>query len=25
MWGKAGSAKSDGYGLAKITKYHPEV
>ncbi|WP_240329922.1 hypothetical protein [Helicobacter suis] len=25
VWGKAGSAKSDGYGLAKITKYHPEV
>lgn len=24
-WGKEGSAKSDGYGLAKIAKYHPEV
>ena len=24
-WGKEGSAKSDGFGLAKIAKYHPEV
>ncbi|WP_163534512.1 hypothetical protein [Helicobacter suis] len=25
MWGEAGSGRSDGYGLAKIAKYHPEV
>ena len=25
VWGKAGTAKSDGYGLAKLVKYHPEV
>ena len=25
VWGKAGSGKSDGYGLAKLLKYHPEV
>lgn len=25
IWGNEGSAKSDGYGLAKILKYHPEV
>jgi hypothetical protein len=25
MWGKEGSGKSDGHGLAKIAKYHPEV
>ncbi len=25
VWGKAGTAASDGYGLAKIAKYHPEV
>ena len=24
-WGEAGSGKSDGWGLAKIQKYHPEV
>ncbi|MFC3848140.1 hypothetical protein ACFOPX_06335, partial [Helicobacter baculiformis] len=24
-WGEAGSAKSDGWGLSKIAKYHPEV
>jgi len=25
VWGKEGSGKSDGYGLSKIVKYHPEV
>lgn len=25
VWGKAGSGKSDGYGLAKIVEFHPEV
>ena len=25
VWGKEGTGKSDGYGLAKLTKYHPEV
>ncbi|PAF41803.1 hypothetical protein [Helicobacter sp. 11S03491-1] len=25
VWGKEGSAKSDGFGLAKIVKFHPEV
>ena len=25
VWGKAGTKKSDGYGLAKLVKYHPEV
>ena len=25
VWGKEGSGKSDGYGLAKLAKYHPEV
>ena len=25
VWGKSGSGKSDGYGLAKLVKYHPEV
>ncbi|RAX56086.1 hypothetical protein CCZ01_09795, partial [Helicobacter monodelphidis] len=25
VWGKAGSGRSDEYGLAKIMKYHPEV
>ncbi|PAF51987.1 DUF3519 domain-containing protein [Helicobacter sp. 13S00477-4] len=25
VWGKEGSGKSDGFGLAKIAKYHPEV
>ncbi|EAL3925668.1 DUF3519 domain-containing protein [Campylobacter upsaliensis] len=25
VWGEAGSGKSDGFGLAKIVKYHPEV
>ncbi len=25
VWGKEGTKKSDGYGLAKIAKYHPEV
>ncbi|MBP5479403.1 MAG: hypothetical protein J6Y15_08595, partial [Bacteroidaceae bacterium] len=25
VWGKEGTAKSDGYGLSKIVKYHPEV
>ncbi|MDO5609095.1 MAG: hypothetical protein Q4G08_11640, partial [Capnocytophaga sp.] len=25
VWGKEGTGKSDGFGLAKITKYHPEV
>ena len=25
VWGKTGTAHSDGYGLAKIAKYHPEV
>ena len=25
VWGKEGTAKSDGYGLAKLIKYHPEV
>ncbi len=24
-WGEAGTGKSDGWGLAKIVKYHPEV
>ena len=24
-WGKEGTAKSDGYGLSKLIKYHPEV
>jgi hypothetical protein len=25
VWGEEGTRKSDGYGLAKIAKYHPEV
>ena len=25
VWGVEGSSKSDGWGLAKIAKYHPEV
>ena len=25
IWGKEGTAKSDGFGLAKILKFHPEV
>ena len=25
IWGEAGTQKSDGYGLSKIVKYHPEV
>lgn len=25
VWGKEGTGKSDGYGLAKLSKYHPEV
>ncbi len=25
VWGEEGAGKSDGYGLAKIAKYHPEV
>lgn len=25
VWGYTGTAKSDGYGLSKIVKYHPEV
>lgn len=25
VWGKEGSGKSDGLGLAKLSKYHPEV
>ena len=25
VWGKEGTAHSDGYGLAKLVKYHPEV
>jgi len=25
VWGKEGTAKSDGYGLSKLIKYHPEV
>lgn len=25
IWGKAGTGASDGHGLAKIAKYHPEV
>ena len=25
VWGKAGTKKSDGYGLAKLVKFHPEV
>ena len=25
VWGKEGSGKSDGFGLAKLSKYHPEV
>ena len=25
VWGKEGTAKSDGFGLAKLAKYHPEV
>jgi hypothetical protein len=25
VWGEAGTSASDGYGLAKIEKYHPEV
>lgn len=25
VWGKEGTASSDGYGLAKLMKYHPEV
>ncbi|MDL0089856.1 helicase-related protein [Campylobacter sp. PS10] len=25
VWGEVGSGKSDGWGLAKIAKYHPEV
>ncbi|WP_226998415.1 glycosyl hydrolase 108 family protein [Tardibacter chloracetimidivorans] len=25
VWGEAGTNKSDGFGLAKLTKFHPEV
>lgn len=25
VWGKEGTAKSDGFGLAKLVKFHPEV
>lgn len=25
VWGEEGTGKSDGYGLAKLAKYHPEV
>ena len=25
VWGEAGTGKSDGYGLAKLVKFHPEV
>ena len=25
VWGKAGTGNSDGYGLAKLVKFHPEV
>ena len=25
VWGNAGTGKSDGYGLAKLVKFHPEV
>lgn len=25
VWGKEGTGKSDGYGFAKLAKYHPEV
>lgn len=25
VWGKEGTGQSDGYGLAKLVKYHPEV
>lgn len=25
VWGKTGTAQSDGFGLSKIAKYHPEV
>ena len=25
VWGKEGTGKSDGFGLAKLAKYHPEV
>ncbi|HBC29539.1 MAG TPA: hypothetical protein DC006_07860, partial [Prevotellaceae bacterium] len=25
VWGKSGTRKSDGYGLAKLVKFHPEV
>jgi hypothetical protein len=25
VWGEVGTGKSDGYGLAKLVKYHPEV
>ncbi|MGM9844537.1 MAG: hypothetical protein ACI30S_09980 [Muribaculaceae bacterium] len=25
VWGKTGTGRSDGYGLAKLIKYHPEV
>lgn len=25
VWGEAGTRKSDGYGLAKLVKFHPEV
>ncbi len=25
VWGMEGTSKSDGYGLAKLVKYHPEV
>ncbi|MGN0236829.1 MAG: hypothetical protein ACI4AK_01890, partial [Lepagella sp.] len=25
VWGKPGTGKSDGYGLSKLAKYHPEV
>ena len=25
VWGEEGTSKSDGYGLAKLVKYHPEV
>lgn len=25
VWGNEGSSKSDGFGLAKLQKYHPEV
>jgi len=25
VWGEPGTGRSDGYGLSKIVKYHPEV